>query len=127
MTEPIETLEPTHEDATSPKGVTAGGEDVAAATTETGETPPLVDRRKKAVLGVPIEVVISVGKARPLLSELVGLRRDSVLTLDSKIEDPVEIMVGDRVIARGELQEIDSETGRLCVRLTEVADLSQSL
>lgn len=88
---------------------------------------PLVDRRKKAVLGVPIEVVISVGKARPLLSELVGLRRDSVLTLDSKIEDPVEIMVGDRVIARGELQEMDQDTGRLCVRLTEVADLSQSL
>ncbi len=92
-----------------------------------GDQQPLVDRRKKAVLGVPIEVVISVGKARPLLSELVGLRRDSVLTLDSKIEDPVEIMVGDRVIARGELQEVDSETGRLCVRLTEVADLSQSL
>ncbi len=127
MTEPTETLEPANEDAKVPKGVTAGGEDFAAATTEAGEAPPLIDRRKKAVLGVPIEVVISVGKARPLLSELVGLRRDSVLTLDSKIEDPVEIMVGDRVIARGELQEIDSETGRLCVRLTEVADLSQSL
>lgn len=99
------------------------GEDFSAK----DDKQPLVDRRKKAVLGVPIEVVISVGKARPLLSELVGLRRDSVLTLDSKIEDPVEIMVGDRVIARGELQEVDSETGRLCVRLTEVADLSQSL
>ncbi|WP_413788549.1 FliM/FliN family flagellar motor switch protein [Paludibacillus litoralis] len=89
------------------------------------ETAP--DRRRKAVLSVPIEVIISVGKARPLLSELVGLRRDSVLELDSKIEDPVEILIGDRVIARGELQEIDGETGRLGVRLTEVADLSQSL
>ncbi len=108
--------ETTSEEATS-------GEDFSAR----GDKQPLVDRRKKAVLGVPIEVVISVGKARSLLSELVGLRRDSVLTLDSKIEDPVEIMVGDRVIARGELQEVDSDTGRLCVRLTEVADLSQSL
>ncbi|MGB0925863.1 MAG: FliM/FliN family flagellar motor switch protein [Pikeienuella sp.] len=95
----------------------------APASSET----PFVDRRKKAVLGVPIEVVISVGKARPLLSELVALRRDSVLSLDSKIEDPVEIMVGDRVIARGELQEMDDDTGRLGVRLTEVADLSQTL
>lgn len=85
------------------------------------------DRRRKAVLSVPIEVVVSVGKARPMLNDLVGLRRDSVLPLDSKIEDPVEIMIGDRVIARGELQEIDGETGRLGVRLTEVADLSQSL
>ncbi|MEM8753020.1 MAG: FliM/FliN family flagellar motor switch protein [Pseudomonadota bacterium] len=78
-------------------------------------------------MGVPIEVVISVGKARPLLSELVSLRRDSVLPLDSKIEDPVEIMIGDRVIARGELQEIEPGSGKLGVRLTEVADLSQSL
>lgn len=85
------------------------------------------DRRRKAVLGIPIEVVISVGKARPLLSELVNLSRDSVLALDSKLDDPVEIMIGDRVIARGELQETDAETGRLGVRLTEVADLSQSL
>ena len=127
MTDPTEAPEPAIEDASVAKSITAGGEDFAAVATEAGDTPPLVDRRKKAVLGVPIEVVISVGKARPLLSELIGLRRDSVLTLDSKIEDPVEIMVGDRVIARGELQEIDSETGRLCVRLTEVADLSQSL
>ena len=114
-------------DAPPPEGL----ETAEAASPELAElqsdNQPLVDRRKKAVLGVPIEVVISVGKARPLLSELVGLRRDSVLMLDSKIEVPVEIMVGDRVIARGELQEIDSETGRLCVRLTEVADLSQSL
>ena len=97
------------------------------AAPEPADDTPFVDRRKKAVLGVPIEVIISVGKARPLLSELVGLKRDSVLTLDSKIEDPVEIMVGDRVIARGELQEIDDDTGRLGVRLTEVADLSQAL
>lgn len=88
---------------------------------------PAPGRRRSAVLSVPIEVVISVGKARPQLSELVALRRDSVLTLDSRIEDPVEIMIGDRVIARGELQELDGESGRLGVRLTEVADLSAAL
>ena len=85
------------------------------------------DRRRKAVLGVPIEVVVTVGRARPLLSELVGLKRDSVLPLDSKLADPVEIVIGDRIVARGELQELDGTTGRLGVRLTEVADLSQTL
>lgn len=86
----------------------------------TAEEP---DRRAKAVMGVPIEVVVCVGKARPLLSDLVNLRRDSILSLDSKIEDPVEVMVGDKVIARGELQELDEQTGQLGLRLTEVADL----
>lgn len=94
---------------------------------ETGADIMQPDRRRKAVLSVPIEVIVSVGKARPLLNDLVSLRRDSVLALDTKIEDPVEILIGDRVIARGELQEIDGDFGRLGVRLTEVADLSQSL
>ncbi|MEM7546934.1 MAG: FliM/FliN family flagellar motor switch protein [Pseudomonadota bacterium] len=93
------------------------------ATTQAPQRNP----RRKAVLGVPIEVIVSVGKARPLLSELVDLRRDSVLTLNTNVADPVEIMIGDRVIARGELQEIEEGTGRLGVRLTEVADLSQTL
>jgi flagellar motor switch protein FliN/FliY len=88
---------------------------------------PLRPRRASAVLGVPIEVLISVGKARPLVSDLVGLRRDSVLPLDSRIDDPVEIYIGDRLIARGELQEMEGEEGRLGVRLTEIEDLSNGL
>lgn len=88
---------------------------------------PARQTRGGAFMGVPIEVTISVGKARPLVSELVELRRDSVLTLDSTIDDPVELYIGDRLIARGELQEIGDDTGRLAVRLTEVADFSQEL
>ncbi|MEM9737436.1 MAG: FliM/FliN family flagellar motor switch protein [Pseudomonadota bacterium] len=78
-------------------------------------------------MGVPIEVIISVGRARPMISELVELRRDSVLALDSKVEDPVEVFVGDRLIARGELQELSDGSGRLGVRLTDVADLSDGV
>lgn len=88
---------------------------------------PAPKARVGAFLGVPIEVTISVGKARPLVSELVELRRDSVLTLDSSIDDPVELYIGDRLIARGELQEIGEAGGRLGVRLTEVADLTNEL
>lgn len=83
--------------------------------------------RGGAFLGVPIEVTISVGKARPLVSELVELRRDSVLTLDSTIDDPVELYIGDRLIARGELQELGDSSGRLGVRLTEVADFQNDV
>ncbi len=83
--------------------------------------------RGGAFQGVPIEVLISVGKARPMVSELVELRRDSVLTLDRSIDDPVELYIGDRLIARGELQEIGDDSGRLGVRLTEVADFSNDI
>ena len=71
---------------------------------------------------IPIEVSVTVGKARPLVRDLLKLGENAILPLDSKIEDPVELYIGDRLIARGELQEADgAEPGQLAVRLTEVA------
>lgn len=77
---------------------------------------------------VPIEITISVGKARPSVRDLLKLQRDAVLALDRRVDDPVELYVGDRLIARGELQELEGEqAGQLAVRLTEVANLRGGL
>ncbi len=83
------------------------------------------NRHKRAIFGVPIQVVISVGKASPSIGDVLNMRRDTLLPLDTKLDDPVEIMVGKRVIARGELQELENGDGRLGVRLTEIVDLSE--
>lgn len=93
--------------------------------------PPILERRdssnrhKRAVFGVPIQVVIAVGRATPSIGELMTMRRDTLLRLDAKIDDPVDLMIGKRVIARGELQELEDEEGRLGVRLTEIVDLAE--
>ena len=77
---------------------------------------------------VPIEITISVGRARPQVRDLLKLERDAVLALDRRVDDPVELWVGDRLIARGELEEMEGENaGRLAVRLTEVANLRGGL
>lgn len=77
---------------------------------------------------VPIEIVISVGKARPLVRDLLRLKPDAVLSLDKKVSDPVDLFIGDKLIARGELVELEGElVGQLAVRLTEVADLKAGL
>lgn len=77
---------------------------------------------------VPIEITISVGKARPLVKDLLKMQNDSVLTLDRRVEDPVELYVGDKLIAKGELQELEGDQeGQLAVRLIEVADLKNGL
>ncbi len=96
------------------------------------DEPPIVDDRdptnenkhRRAIFDLPVEVVIAVGRARPKIKDLLHLRRDSLLSLDSKVDDPVDIMVGKRIIARGQLQEIDGEEGQLGVRLTEIVDIS---
>ncbi|WP_339109013.1 FliM/FliN family flagellar motor C-terminal domain-containing protein [Thioclava sp. GXIMD4216] len=77
---------------------------------------------------VPIEITISVGKARPMVRDLLRMKRDSVMPLDSRVDDPVELYVGDKLIARGELTEMQGEhAGQLGVRLTEVIDLQNGL
>ncbi|WP_341367498.1 FliM/FliN family flagellar motor C-terminal domain-containing protein [Yoonia sp. BS5-3] len=71
---------------------------------------------------IPIEICVCVGKARPLVRDLLSLGENAVLPLDKRIDDPVELYVGERLIARGELQEMEGgEPGQLAVRLTEVA------
>ena len=79
-------------------------------------------------VSVPIEIRVCVGKARPLIRDLVGLGENAVLTLDKRIEDPVELYVGDQLVARGQLEELDGDqAGQLAVRLTEIADLQNKL
>ena len=79
-------------------------------------------------VSVPIEIMVSVGKARPLIRDLVALGENAVLTLDKRVEDPVDLYVGDRLVARGQLEELDGENaGQLAVRLTEIASLQNGL
>ncbi len=73
---------------------------------------------------LPIEVTISVGRVRPSLRELLALGENAVLLLDRRLDDPVELYIGERLIARGILQEAEGpEPGLLAVRLTEVTAL----
>ncbi|HXI87898.1 MAG TPA: FliM/FliN family flagellar motor switch protein [Parvularculaceae bacterium] len=101
---------------------------------ENGEAP-VFDRReggetnklKRAIFSVPIEVIVSVGTARPLIGDLLKMQRDALIPLDSHLDDPVELRVGERVIARGELTQSEDGDGRLGIRLTEIVDMSDIL
>lgn len=73
---------------------------------------------------VPIEITVSVGRARPLVRDLLKLGEGSVLTLDRRLEDPVELYVGDKLIGTGALEVAgEGDTAQLSVRLLEVMDI----
>lgn len=77
-----------------------------------------------AFTSVPIEITVSVGRARPLVRELLQLNEGSVLTLDKQLDDPVELYVGEKLIGIGVLEVIEGDgPGQLAVRITEVVDL----
>ena len=93
-----------------------------------GANPSGANDLRHPFSAVPIEIMISVGKARPLIRDLLSLEENSVLPLDKRVDDAVELYIGERLIARGELEELgESQDGQLAVRLTEVADLRDGL
>ena len=67
--------------------------------------------------GIEIEVTIRLGRTRQTISQLAALKPEDVLVLDQPIADGVEICVGDKIIARGELTHDASGEDRLCVRI----------
>ncbi len=84
-------------------------------------------RSNSPLANIPVEIRVCVGAARPTISQLMALEQDSVLELDRSVNDPVELYVGEKLIARGELEEIQADgSGALGVRLTEVVDLEPS-
>jgi len=76
---------------------------------------------------VPVEVTISVGKARPSIKELLDLGENSVLALDKSVDAPVDLFIGDRLIGRGQLEESEDDSqGNLTVRITEIVQAEAS-
>ncbi|MDO5704164.1 MAG: FliM/FliN family flagellar motor C-terminal domain-containing protein [Paracoccus sp. (in: a-proteobacteria)] len=71
---------------------------------------------------IQVEVTIRLGRTRQTVAQLSSLRTDDILTLDQAISDGVEICIGDRVIARGELTGDGSPEDRLCVRIIGAAE-----
>lgn len=73
---------------------------------------------------IQVEITIRLGRTRRSIAELAAMKPDDVLILDQPIEDGVEICVGDKVIARGELTSDDSGEDRLSVRILGATELT---
>ena len=77
---------------------------------------------RRSIFDVPVTVNISVGRKKLSVAELLELKPDAVIALAANLEDPVDLTIDDRVIARGEL--IETEEGTLAVRITEIEERS---
>ena len=71
-----------------------------------------------ALEALPLTLTVRIGQATLTVAELSALAEGATLTLGTRIDEPLEVCIEDRVVARGEL--VETETG-LAVRLTEVA------
>jgi flagellar motor switch protein FliN len=85
-------------------------------TTSNGE--PVLGSLLPLLGGVKVRVSVRVGGADTSVSELLELKQGAVLALDRLVEQPMDVLVADHVVARGVLVAVGDHFG---VRITEVA------
>ncbi len=69
------------------------------------------------VYDVPVNISAVLGKAHVDVSSLLRLTSGSVLELDRKVGEAIDIYVNNRLVARGEVVVVDD---RLGVTMTEI-------
>ena len=70
-----------------------------------------------AVLDVPVELTVEIGRTRMTIAEALTIGPGSIISLGRALGEPVDLLVNGRRIARGEVVAIDEEYG---LRVTEV-------
>jgi flagellar motor switch protein FliN len=74
------------------------------------------------LLDISLPLTVELGRARMVIRDILHLAPGSVLELDKLAGEPVDIMINDRSIARGEVVVIDENFG---VRLTSIVTPSE--
>jgi flagellar motor switch protein FliN/FliY len=81
--------------------------------------PPNLD----TILRIPVTMQIVLGRANMPVASLMKLGRGSVVPLDHRVGEAVDVVVNGRLIARGEVVILEEDSSRFGVSLTEIAGL----
>lgn len=73
--------------------------------------------RLESVYDIPVKVSAVLGKKRMSVSDLMTLDAGSIIELDRRVGEPIDLYINDTLIARGELVMVD---GQLGVTMTEI-------
>ena len=80
--------------------------------------PPPDIRNIDLILDIEVEVMVRLGEAQMTLREIQQLRPGSIINLDKDTDAAVELVVNDKVIAKGELVVVGSD--HFALRITEI-------
>lgn len=75
------------------------------------------DRKLELLMDIPLRVSVELGRTKMLVSELLNLGQGSVIELAKLAGEPMEILVNDKLVARGEAVVVNEKFG---VRLTDI-------
>jgi flagellar motor switch protein FliN len=94
------------------------------ADSEASNTAATRESNFDLLLGVNLSLTLRFGQRILPLREILDLASGSVIELDHEVQDPADLLLGDKVIARGQVVIVDGNYG---IRITEVTDARQRI
>ena len=95
------------------------GEDADEALDEAGKSAAPVGEAKSLdlILDIPLTVSVELGRSKMLINDLLQLGQGSVIELTKLVGEPLEVLVNQKLVARGEVVVVNEKFG---VRLTDI-------
>jgi flagellar motor switch protein FliN/FliY len=76
-----------------------------------------VQRGLDFILDIPLQITVELGRAQMLINDLLQLGQGSVVELSKLAGEPMEVLVNQKLIARGEVVVVNEKFG---IRLTDI-------
>lgn len=84
---------------------------------EEGEPGEARDRNLDLILDIPLKVTVELGRTKMVVTDLLNLGQGSVVELSKLAGEPMEVLVNNKLVARGEAVVVNEKFG---VRLTDI-------
>ncbi|SMC09274.1 flagellar motor switch protein FliN [Nitratiruptor tergarcus] len=84
---------------------------------EFGEYEKSVDSKLSLLLDIPLEITVEIGSTQMPLEDVLKLNPNSVIELDRYVNEPIDLKVNGRVIAKGELYTVKNNFG---IKITHI-------
>lgn len=97
------------------QGGQGGGAKAGAAAPQPTGTPQI--QSLDFILDIPLKVTVELGRAKMAIREILQLAQGSVVELSKFAGEPLEVLVNDKLIARGEVVVVNEKFG---IRLTDI-------
>lgn len=98
-----------------------GSEDIAQAEADEGDDATGRERGDNRsldlILDIPLTVSVELGRSKMLINDLLQLGQGSVIELTKLVGEPLEVLVNQKLVARGEVVVVNEKFG---VRLTDI-------
>lgn len=95
------------------------GEDADEVLDEAGKSagPSGETKSLDLILDIPLTVSVELGRSKMLINDLLQLGQGSVIELTKLVGEPLEVLVNQKLVARGEVVVVNEKFG---VRLTDI-------